>query len=337
MTRAPGPTSVTVSLAELGLAGDPQPADRLLETRPDARVERRERVTQRLPRHRDVGLLDAVELRGVLLDRLDAPVPDVVADRAHHVAARPRRRSRRAAPGCGSRGGAGSATPQVDPANHAPSLGGGGRRPGGGSARGWRLRGCRGSVGWRRDEQLPLFPLNTVLFPGVVTPLHVFEDRYRALVRDLRRHRERLRPGLRRDRDPRGLRGRRPSAMQSLHRVGTLVQLTEVEPYEDGRFDIEVIGRQRLRLHDFDTSGAYLRRRGRAARRTPTSREAVAEAERTLATFETYRRQLSELRGGPVLAGDMPARPGVPLLRPGQPPACSPCPSARRCSRPTAP
>ena len=32
---------------------------------------------------------------------------------------------------------------------------------------------------------VPVFPLNAVLFPGVVTPLHVFEDRYRALMRDL--------------------------------------------------------------------------------------------------------------------------------------------------------
>ena len=33
--------------------------------------------------------------------------------------------------------------------------------------------------------RLPLFPLNAVLFPGVTTPLHVFEERYRELVRDL--------------------------------------------------------------------------------------------------------------------------------------------------------
>ena len=32
---------------------------------------------------------------------------------------------------------------------------------------------------------MPLFPLGTVLFPGLVLPLHVFEERYRALVRDL--------------------------------------------------------------------------------------------------------------------------------------------------------
>jgi len=32
---------------------------------------------------------------------------------------------------------------------------------------------------------LPVFPLSTVLFPGLVLPLHIFEERYRALVREL--------------------------------------------------------------------------------------------------------------------------------------------------------
>lgn len=37
------------------------------------------------------------------------------------------------------------------------------------------------------SERLPLFPLGTVLFPGLVLPLHIFEERYRALVRHLQR------------------------------------------------------------------------------------------------------------------------------------------------------
>ena len=37
------------------------------------------------------------------------------------------------------------------------------------------------------SDTLPMFPLNTVLFPGVSVPLHVFEDRYRALVHHLLR------------------------------------------------------------------------------------------------------------------------------------------------------
>ncbi|NHW87732.1 peptidase S16, partial [Escherichia coli] len=33
--------------------------------------------------------------------------------------------------------------------------------------------------------RLPVFPLATVLFPGLVLPLHIFEERYRTLVRHL--------------------------------------------------------------------------------------------------------------------------------------------------------
>ena len=88
---------------------------------------------------------------------------------------------------------------------------------------------------------MPLFPLNTVVFPGVVTPLHIFEERYRALVREL--------AGIESVFDRVfGILAIREGyevgdhGMQSAHRVGTLVQLTEVEAYDDGRFDIEVIG-----------------------------------------------------------------------------------------------
>ena len=154
---------------------------------------------------------------------------------------------------------------------------------------------------------VPLFPLNAVLFPGVVTPLHIFEDRYRALVRELTKIetvfdrvfgiiaiREGYEVG--------------DHGMQSAHRVGTLVQLTEVEPYEDGRFDIEVIGRQRLRVIESDGSGAFLRGE---VELLPDDDEpdAAAEARAALSVFETYRDQLSDLRGGPVLTGEMPSDP----------------------------
>ncbi len=107
------------------------------------------------------------------------------------------------------------------------------------------------------SEQLPMFPLNTVLFPGVTMPLHVFEDRYRALVHHLLTDpgpAERVFGSWRSGRATRSA----THGMQSVHRIGCVVQLTEVEPHEDGRFDIEVVGRQRLRLDSMDTSGAFL-------------------------------------------------------------------------------
>ena len=155
--------------------------------------------------------------------------------------------------------------------------------------------------------EVPLFPLNAVVFPGVVTPLHIFEERYRALVREL--------VGIETVFDRVfGIIAIREGyevgdhGMQSAHRVGTLVQLTEVEPYDDGRFDIQVIGRQRLRVTESDNSGPFLRGE---VELLPDEDEpdAGTEAERTLATFETYRENLSEMRGGPVLAGEMPTDP----------------------------
>ena len=157
--------------------------------------------------------------------------------------------------------------------------------------------------------QLPIFPLNTVVFPGVTVPLHVFEERYRALVHHLLTISDKtqrlfgvvaIREGY-----EVGSHG-----VQSVHRVGCVVQMTSVEPYADGRFDIEVVGRHRLRLDALDTTGTYLvgdvETVEEAKVDTPTG---LQEAEKTRATFEEYRRRLSELRGDDVLDGDLPRDP----------------------------
>lgn len=158
-------------------------------------------------------------------------------------------------------------------------------------------------------EQLPVFPLNAVLFPGVTMPLHVFEDRYRALVHHLLAIPEKservfgivaIREGY-----EVGAHG-----VQSVHRVGCLAQMTMVEAHPDGRFDIEVVGRQRIRLDSMDTSGPYLV--GDVEVLEEEARPSVepdAEAERALATFEAYRAQVSEVRGAEVLDGVFPRDP----------------------------
>ena len=158
-------------------------------------------------------------------------------------------------------------------------------------------------------EQLPIFPLNTVMFPGVSVPLHVFEDRYRALVHHLLTISDKsmrlfgivaIREGY-----EVGQHG-----VHSVHRVGCVVQMTSVDPYEDGRFDIEVVGRARMRLDGLDTSGEYLVGDVETLpERTEPHPDALGQAERTYATFEEYRRRLSELRGDDVLDGDLPRDP----------------------------
>lgn len=105
-------------------------------------------------------------------------------------------------------------------------------------------------------DRLPLFPLGMVLLPGLVLPLHVFEERYRQLVRDLLELPEQERRfGVLAIRE-----GREVGAdgVTALHAVGCAARLRRVEPYDDGRFDLLTTGAERFRLLDLDTSGPYL-------------------------------------------------------------------------------
>ena len=104
-------------------------------------------------------------------------------------------------------------------------------------------------------ERLPLFPLGLVLLPGLLLPLHVFEERYRDLVRDLLELPEPDRRfgvvAIREGREV-GADGAR-----ALHEVGCAAQLRRVTPYDDGRFDIVATGAQRFRLTGLADGAAY--------------------------------------------------------------------------------
>jgi len=103
--------------------------------------------------------------------------------------------------------------------------------------------------------RLPLFPLGTVLFPGRLLPLHVFEERYRQLVRDLVAPESEQQFGVVAIRE-----GREVGAdgVRALHPVGCVARLRRVESYADGRFDIVSTGTQRFRLDAIDESLPYL-------------------------------------------------------------------------------
>jgi len=157
------------------------------------------------------------------------------------------------------------------------------------------------------SERLPVFALNTVLFPGVTLPLHVFEDRYRALVHHLLTISDKtlrlfavvaIREGY-----EVGAHG-----VQSLHRVGTVAQMTSVVPHADGRFDIEVVGRSRMRLGTLDTSEPYLTGDVDVLEDRPCD-EAQDEVRRSLEAYSGYRRQLGELRGEDVSDSKLPGDP----------------------------
>lgn len=158
-------------------------------------------------------------------------------------------------------------------------------------------------------QLLPVFPLSTVLFPGMTLPLHVFEERYRALVHHLLAIPEKpdrvfgvvaIREGY-----EVGAHG-----VQSVHRIGCLAQMTSVEPYADGRFDIEVVGRQRFRLEHLEAGEGYPQGRLELAEEPlEEGPPAATEAARAMAVFHRYRAALAELRGADVFEGTLPRDP----------------------------
>lgn len=151
--------------------------------------------------------------------------------------------------------------------------------------------------------RIPLFPLGSVLFPGVLLPLHVFERRYRDLVRDLlTAPDEQRRFGVVAIRE-----GREVGAdgIRALYPVGCVARLRRVDPYDDGRFDIVSTGAQRFRLLSVDTSLPYLRAEVELLDEAP-GEAADAAAAGVRALFDVYRRAV-----GAQPAEDLPTEPDV--------------------------
>ncbi len=90
--------------------------------------------------------------------------------------------------------------------------------------------------------ELPLFPLHTVLCPGVALPLHVFEERYRAMV--ARCLREDSPFGVVLIRDGREVGG----GPASIAAVGTVAEIREANRFSDGRYELLVVGTRRFRI-----------------------------------------------------------------------------------------
>jgi uncharacterized protein len=101
-------------------------------------------------------------------------------------------------------------------------------------------------------EELPLFPLSTVLFPYATIQLHVFEERYRKLVRDCLEFDKSFGIVLIRRGDEVGGGDVEP------YMVGTAVRIVRVHTYDDGRMDIQVQGERRFRIRKLDESQTYL-------------------------------------------------------------------------------
>lgn len=100
--------------------------------------------------------------------------------------------------------------------------------------------------------ELPLFPLNTVLFPGMPLQLHIFEERYKRLIRMSLRTRQPFGVVL----IHHGSEALGPLAEP--HMIGCTARILETEPLGDGRMNIVALGQKRFRILDLDYSRTYL-------------------------------------------------------------------------------
>jgi hypothetical protein len=171
------------------------------------------------------------------------------------------------------------------------------------------------------SKRLPVFPLGTVLFPGLVLPLHIFEERYRTLIRELvaspadgphefgvvtlRRGAEAPTPETDDDPTP------EPPTVRAddLYPVGCTAELRQVTELPDGRFDIMTVGRRRFTIRGVHKGEEpYLTADVEWLPDESPDEAAALLAPRTLAAFRTY---LDLLRPDSEVLDAVPADPTV--------------------------
>ncbi|RMB87252.1 LON peptidase substrate-binding domain-containing protein [Streptomyces shenzhenensis] len=180
--------------------------------------------------------------------------------------------------------------------------------------------------------RLPLFPLNSVLFPGLVLPLNVFEERYRAMMRELLKAPEdeprrfavvairdghEVAPSAPGMPDPTAVPERGPAAgfgadpVRAFHGVGCVADAATIRERSGGTFEVLATGTRRVRLLSVDASGPFLTAELEELTEEPGD-GAGALAEGVLRAFRQYQKRLAGARERSLTTGsDLPDEPSV--------------------------
>jgi Lon protease-like protein len=128
---------------------------------------------------------------------------------------------------------------------------------------------------------LRLFPLNTVLFPGMKLPLHIFEERYKLMIREC----------IEED-APFGVvlikSGEEVGDGAVPHDMGTTARILQVEYLDDGRMNIFTHGERRFRIVAINTTQPYLRGEVLPLEDEPAKDAAYAAMPRARQMFDDY-------------------------------------------------
>jgi Lon protease-like protein len=152
--------------------------------------------------------------------------------------------------------------------------------------------------------ELSLFPLNTVLFPGQVLPLHIFEDRYRLMIRRC----------LAED-TPFGVvlikQGREVGETAEPHPVGTVARIVESSHLPDGTMNILAVGTERFRIRRLFHDQPYLRGEVEffPMPEAPDAEDLTGMAERVRTHVRRYIELIAEAAGLQIQVGEIPETP----------------------------
>lgn len=101
------------------------------------------------------------------------------------------------------------------------------------------------------EREIPLFPLQVVLFPGGLLPLHIFEPRYRTMIKFCLEHESEFGIVLIKE-------GEEVEESAIPCKVGTAVRMLDVERLPDGRMNIMTAGEYRFEILEVQEHLPYL-------------------------------------------------------------------------------
>jgi len=144
-------------------------------------------------------------------------------------------------------------------------------------------------------ELAPVFPLpSSVLFPDTILPLHIFEPRYRQMVRDVANADGQiaialLEPGFEQDYE----------GAPAFHRTGTVGRVENLEELDNGRFNLHLVGLRRVYFEEVPSPTPY-----RIARLLPRNEEPVDDddtriVEAKLGLLASHAYLLQQFSGAP--------------------------------------
>lgn len=141
-----------------------------------------------------------------------------------------------------------------------------------------------------QNRRLAIFPLSgAILFPGLQLPLHIFEDRYRAMVSEVMA-RDRLIGMI----QPRPVTGRTVGT-PALFDVGCVGRIADVEAMDDGRYNLVLEGLTRFRVvRELDVTTPF---RQVEAAFDPVSDECESLASIARADLERQARKFADAQG----------------------------------------